>query len=70
MSEYIIEMKKNNTIDMPSDVIKKLNLSPGDKIVMAWDKDDEHLTFGKLPMNANEKGEAITNTIGRTIKIQ
>lgn len=68
MAEYIVEVNQNNSVDLPIDVRDMFSLEPGDKIVMRTDAG--HITMGKLPMEADEKGHEISDLIGQHIKIE
>lgn len=69
MAEYIIEVNKKRGIDFPSEIINKMDIAPGDKMVVRFDNAEEHLVVGKLPMDAPEKAQEIKETLGKTIKI-
>ena len=71
MAEYIVKVNQDNTIDIPSEVREKLILEPGDKMIMRFDNAGEHVTMGKLPMDAIEKGtELHRDNIGHTVQIK
>ncbi len=70
MSEYIVEVNQNNSIDIPSEVQAKLTLEPGDKMVLRFDHTGEHLVMGKLPMEVMEKATEISNSLGQKVKVR
>lgn len=69
MPEFIIEVTQNRGINFPSEIIDKMALAPGDKMILRFDNAEEHLVVGKLPMDAPEKAAEIKGTLGKTIKI-
>lgn len=69
MSEFIVEVNQNRGINFPSEVVDKMALAPGDKMILRFDNAEEHLVVGKLPMDAPEKAKEIKDTLGKTIKI-
>ncbi len=69
MSEYIVQVNQDNSIDIPPAVRDRLVLEPGDKIVMRFDNAAEHVVMGKLPMEAVEKARELEGRQGKTIKI-
>jgi bifunctional DNA-binding transcriptional regulator/antitoxin component of YhaV-PrlF toxin-antitoxin module len=69
MSEFIVEVNQNRGINFPSEVVDKMALAPGDKMILRFDNTEEHLVIGKLPMDAPEKASEIKDTLGKTIKI-
>lgn len=69
MSEYIVVVNQDNSIDLPPAVRDRLVLEPGDKIVMRFDNAEEHVVMGKLPMEAVEKARELEGMQRKTIKI-
>lgn len=69
MPEFIIEVNQNRGINFPDEVINKMALAPGDKVILRFDNAEEHVVVGKLPMDAPEKAAEIKDTLGKTIKI-
>ncbi|PKM47187.1 MAG: hypothetical protein CVV03_04185 [Firmicutes bacterium HGW-Firmicutes-8] len=70
MAEYVVEVNKNNSIDLPGAVLDRLALEPGDKIIMRFDNTGEHVVMGKLPMDSGEKAEEMDNVLGQRVKIK
>lgn len=68
MAEYIVEVNQDNSVDLPMDIRDKLSIEPGDKMIMRTDAG--HITMGKLPMEADEKGEEISKVFGKRITIE
>lgn len=70
MAEYIVVVNQDNTINIPTEVQKKLILEPGDKMLIRFDNTGEHLVMGKLPMDIMEKASEIENSLGHEVKIK
>lgn len=70
MAEYIIEVNKEKGIEFPTEIVDKMNLAPGDKMVLRLDNAEEHLVMGKLPMDAPEKASELKDMLGKAIKIK
>lgn len=70
MTEYIVEVRPDQGISFPSEVVEKMALQPGDKMIMRFDNTKEHLVVGKLPMDAPEKDKEIHNIMGKRISIK
>jgi len=67
--EFILEVNKDRGINFPSEVVDKMTLNPGDKMLLRFDNTHEHLVIGKLPMDAPEKADEIKDNLGKTVKI-
>ena len=67
MPEHIVELDEKNAVVFPEDLIVKMELSPGDNLVLRLN--DGLLEVQKLNMSASENGEKIDHMIGKKVKI-
>lgn len=67
MPEHIVELNENNAVVFPEDLITKMELTPGDNLLLRMN--DGVLEVKKLNMSASENGEKIDHMIGQKVKI-
>ena len=67
MPEHIVELDERNAVVFPEDLIVKMELTPGDNLVLRMN--DGILEVQKLNMSASENAEKIDHMLGKEIKI-
>lgn len=68
MAEYIVELDKNHTFKMPTDLVNKMDLTQGDNLILRIN--DGVIEMQKLAMTMAKNAEHINDAIGETYKIE